>query len=173
MTLSKSSSCRLDSSTECARGKEALKRSDSAPGSTFKYPAPCSNFVAWKNNVSDGVLQPTTNRRRYMRRGSKCPSMLQVFPISKNVSSGGSGVVDSLQTSASVKKPTSSSSVLCHQQRRLSMMTALKMSLEKVTVMDPQQQQQAPTAPTQDQHNQRHLTSEERRKSTYELLSQL
>ncbi|KAL7562259.1 hypothetical protein ACA910_004064 [Epithemia clementina (nom. ined.)] len=157
----------IDKSNSDSSMKEGPRRPELSTGgsSSFKYASPSPRIISWSKNMSsssDGTLQPTTKRRRYMRRGSKCPSMLMLVPIMQNPNTG-SSTSSSNETlmSAMAVKPTTPRH---HQQRRLSMMSALKMSLERISVVD---------TPTTTPQGLRTMTPEERRKSTYELLSQI
>ena len=143
-----------------------------------------SKFPVPTKSSSDGGLQPTSKRRRYMRRGSKCPSMLLLLSARNHLSNsshdatGSSPAMMDSNMPMNLSSPSLSSSP-CKpmtttplgkptvpvrlQPRRLSMMTALKLSLERISVVD------HPTAPS----DQLRSTPELRRKSTYELLSQI
>lgn len=115
----------------------------------------------------DGDLQCSNKRRRYMRRGSKSPSMLQasfatMAPMiqayaSKECMSPKDSVVNKFLYLENEKH------LLLNQnaaQRRMSLMSALKISLEKTSIVDnsppPLNGRKA-----------------ERRLSTYQLLSQV
>ena len=119
---------------------------------------------------SDGELQAVDKRRRYMRRGSKCPSMLRAtFTISPILMQTYAAAESAAASTGgfSPRSPHQSRSVYdvkmmdvekqAEQQRRMSLMSALKMSLENTTIVD---KYQAPK-------------KAERRLSTLNLLSQV
>jgi hypothetical protein len=74
---------------------------------------------------NDSSLQSTDKRRRYMRRGSKCPTMLQ-FSIDE---------VKSSEEEVSVEK--TNTETISNKGRRLSLMSALKSNFEKSAIIDP------------------------------------
>ena len=87
---------------------------------------------------SDGELQAVDKRRRYMRRGSKCPSMLRatftINPIlmqSYAAAEAASGGGLSPRSGYDVKMAEAEKKAA---QRRMSLMSALKMSLENTTI---------------------------------------
>jgi hypothetical protein len=75
---------------------------------------------------NDSFLQSTDNRRRYQRRGSKSPAMLQ-FSSDKVES------IDKEEFSAE----KANTEFLSNQGRRLSLMEALKIKFEKSAIIEP------------------------------------
>ena len=114
---------------------------------------------------SDGELQAVDKRRRYMRRGSKCPSMLRAtfITISPILIQSYAAAEAAALGSLSPRQPGAVHDVKMVDvekqavQRRMSLMTALKISLENATIVD---KSQVPK-------------KAERRLSTYQLLSQV
>ena len=110
---------------------------------------------------TDGDLQSVNSRRRYMRRGSKCPSMFRASFIS--IDPLLDSPTDTFFSCATPKDLTfpATEKELKHRnqaQRRMSLMSALKISLEKASIVD-----HGPPTPMK----------VERRLSTYQLLSQV
>lgn len=97
---------------------------------------------------TDGDLQSVDKRRRYLRRGSKCPSMLRASFLTMSpllqghVASDPSLVGDfSLMTNYAghdLKIPGAEKQLMSRGsvQRRMSLMTALKSSLENASIVD-------------------------------------
>lgn len=103
--------------------KESLRRAVCF-SQCAKYTAP-SKQSEKSNNVEKG-LQADNKGRRYMRRGSKCPSMLILSFKEKNHREEAAEAVPSITALASMEL----------KQRRLSLMSALKTSLEKATLIE-------------------------------------
>ena len=77
----------------------------------------------------DCCLQSTSTKRRYMRRGSKCPSMI-LKAMQKEIFEHGVIFNEHKQLNDG-------------QQRRLSLMTALKVSLERVSILEKMPEEEA------------------------------
>lgn len=142
----------------------------SAPSSSSGTKKPLSMS---KRCTSDGGLQASGNRRRYMRRGSKSSSMLMMLAQHKLPElSAEMSLVDSAKNMTHMMEPPSASQDHAphqhpqhpqQQQRRVSLIGALRLSLEKTSLVD-----NKVIHPDYSM-----MTPEERRKSTYELLSQI
>lgn len=96
---------------------------------------------------AESGLQSSDTRRRYMRRGSKSPSM---FKLQK------------LNISELEKEWLSSCKEEEEQPRRLSLMSALKLNLEKASIIDTKVVQKV-----------RRMSLEQQRSFTYDILSQV
>jgi hypothetical protein len=169
MTISKSSLSSSTSSKGRSKERTAAKRAVSFCDSVKKYgyesTPPTSNQPQQPHNTkSDGDLQASDKRRRYKRRGSKCPSMLLL---------SGMNLKRLLETETLSSSPESSkSNSSCQQmqmptpqQRRLSLVSALKMSLENATIADSPNTTTALLI--------RRMSPHERRMTAYKLLSQV
>ena len=107
---------------------------------------------------SDGDLQALNKRRRYMRRGSKSPAMLQASFVSMMPHLQRYPLIDPPPNSRDVMmQGTDKQGLTDRAQRRMSLMSALKLTLENTTITD--------NAPVP--------MKVERRLSTYQLLSQV
>ena len=106
---------------------------------------------------TDGDLQALNKRRRYMRRGSKSPAMLQASFVSMMPHLQVYPLVDPSPDSRDVTMQGTEKCLMDRAQRRMSLMSALKLSLENTTIVD--------NAPLP--------MKAERRLSTYQLLSQV
>jgi hypothetical protein len=117
--------------------KNLKRRSSDSFGSFVKFETPsiCAK------PLNDSSLQSTDKKRRYMRRGSKSPSMLTL-----------SFKLECLDSDFS---ETKENIALSPQRRRLSLMSALKLSFEQTMI-----------APDNGESSMSSL-------STYELLSQV
>lgn len=124
-------------SSSSSSAKVSPKRAVSFCG--LKYEAPKKQQAP-----SDKLLQCVDKRRRYMRRGSRSPSMLKFC-----------AKIDYLEEECNekIQQP------MTPQQRRMSLMSALKLSLEQ-TAIDPKK-------------SKLHSIGEEKTFSTFELLSQV
>jgi hypothetical protein len=171
MTVSKSSI----SSTSKDRTKETAKRAVSFSDSV-KYGYETSKPKPLCITQSDGDLQASDKRRRYKRRGSKCPSMLMRSGMSlKSLSPDATMMMSkspSLSSPSSSKDTTSAAACSFQrqqrqmptpQERRLSLMSALKLSLENATIVDGAKKALQI----------RKMSPQERRMTTYKLLSQV
>mmetsp|Transcript_215 Transcript_215/g.388 ORF Transcript_215/g.388 Transcript_215/m.388 type:complete len:149 (+) Transcript_215:91-537(+) len=106
---------------------------------------------------TDGDLQALNKRRRYMRRGSKSPAMLQASFVSMMPHLQHYPVLDPTSTSRDVIMQVADKRLIDRAQRRMSLMSALKLTLENTTIAD----------------NAAVPKKAERRLSTYQLLSQV
>jgi len=98
--------------------KPTAKRAASCK-KTVKFDVPIKKMP--QHDAShDGALQSTEKRRRYMRRGSKTPSMLMLASL--KIDFEDENIVTTKTDYGSQK------------QRRLSLMSALKMSLEETAI---------------------------------------
>lgn len=158
--------------------REQRKQSTSTKTSLKRAVSFCPNVKAdapySKRPKCDGDLQAADKRRRYMRRGSKSPSMLRASfatmgPIlqscaaSKECSSPRDQIMAYSPIANGIPYLDHDKHRL-HQnaaQRRMSLMSALKLSLEKTAIVD--NNGQPPF----------HGRKAERRLSTYQLLSQV
>ena len=113
MTLSKPPTQSCSSLKVAKTGCRATK----SPKVQFSLPSATPAMTAF-----DCCLQSTITKRRYMRRGSKCPSMI-LKAMQKEI-------FDHSVIFTEQKQPNDSN------QRRLSLMTALKVSLEQVSILD-------------------------------------
>jgi hypothetical protein len=113
---------------------KATSASNSSKSITKRIPSKAVSFSkACKYSFSpkaickqnDSFIQSTDKRRRYMRRGSKCPSMLQ-FSCDK---------IECIEKEISVEK--TSSKFISNEGRRLSLMSTLKVNFEKSAIIDP------------------------------------
>uniref|UniRef100_A0A6U2YCM5 Uncharacterized protein n=1 Tax=Entomoneis paludosa TaxID=265537 RepID=A0A6U2YCM5_9STRA len=146
----------------------AAKRSSSLSGS-FKFAAPSTSKAPFQKYNADQGLQSIDTRRKYMRRGSRCPSMLMLFS-GKNIqelASSKKASTDSYNENVEMVGAASAPPSQSHQQeqqqrRRMSLMSALKYSLEQTSIVD-----------SNTVHDYSIMSTDERRKSTYELLSQI
>ena len=127
----------MTTSKRSKAGKGAPKRAVSfCP--TVKPEAPSRG----KPNV-DKALQSVNKKRRYMRRGSKCPSMLRasfskITPLLKGCAADVHCTSDfSLLPNPAFHFQEKNFRNLSRAQRRLSVMTALKISLENTSIVDP------------------------------------
>jgi len=100
---------------------------------------------------NDSCLQCTDKRRKYMRRGSKAPSMLKVSAED----------LESIATEFAVDK-TNDQFLSANKTRRLSLMSALKINFENSAIIEPK------VASTI-----RRMSIEQQRNYTYELLSKV
>ena len=88
-----------------------------------KYHFPC------QVNMTDEILQSTDNRRRYQRRGSKTPAMLQLSKTDL-------AHIQDFQPSLPDKQiDCASTTTAAH--RRMSLMTALRQNLEGSCILEP------------------------------------
>eukprot|EP00523_Entomoneis_sp_CCMP467_P005129 CAMPEP_0168745360 /NCGR_PEP_ID=MMETSP0724-20121128/14572_1 /TAXON_ID=265536 /ORGANISM="Amphiprora sp., Strain CCMP467" /LENGTH=183 /DNA_ID=CAMNT_0008793059 /DNA_START=29 /DNA_END=580 /DNA_ORIENTATION=+ len=151
--------------------------------STFKFSAPSStrNKSRVPKCNPDQGLQANNTQRRYLRRGSKCPSMFMLLSAKNMRELASTNLVD---TTTSVDASVDASVTAHHhqRQRRMSLMTALKFSFEKTTIGDNNNSTSSPTSSTDGTSTTNPpslqdcpmLNVEEHgRKSTYELLSQI
>lgn len=146
-----------------ARGSHSVKFDTPGGGRrTGSAPSPC-----------DSGLQSIDKRRRYMRRGSKSPSMflLDAQQIKNLAAAEKEDLVDRVPvpffTAESIvtgTSPTCSSSSYgrSHKERRMSLMTALKVNLERAAIVEPKVSQQI-----------RRMSIEQKRSFTFELLSKV
>lgn len=129
--------------------KAVPKRAVSFSPNAKQAPSRSSNNL--KVN-GDGDLQAVNQRRRYLRRGSKSPSMLRAsFASMTPHLQDPSSFKDDLIVQGTERR------LMERAQRRMSLMSALKLSLENTTIVD--------NAPVP--------VKAERRLSTYQLLSQV
>jgi hypothetical protein len=73
---------------------------------------------------SDSCLQSTDKRRNYMRRGSKTPAMLKLSIED----------LESFEEAVSVEK---ASTHFVSKERRMSLMSVLKINFEKASIIEP------------------------------------
>jgi hypothetical protein len=128
----------------------ALSQKDNAQrsftfGRSIKFASPSRKFSG-----SDNALQATNPRRRYMRRGSKCPAML-------------------FMTAAQLYQLEDVGRI--HKERRLSLMSALRSTLESTSLMDNLDNTDVLAA--SQTHHLEQLTPDEKRQYTYHLLSEI
>ena len=110
MTLSKASG-----NKSAIRSKESPKRAVSfCPSCKFDAPSKL-------HRSTDNELQSSDNRRRYMRRGSKSPSMLKILSSS--------------ELENEIKGNSTDDCGL--PQRRLSLVSSLRLQLEKSVCLEP------------------------------------
>jgi hypothetical protein len=110
-----------------------------------KYSFPAQAGCSMHNDV---FLQSTDKRRKYMRRGSKSPAMLQFA----------SGQVESIEEEASVEK--TNTDYMSNPGRRLSLMSALQMNFEKSANIDSYVASKIPR-----------MSMDQQRRSAHELIS--
>ncbi|GKY94744.1 hypothetical protein MPSEU_000439800 [Mayamaea pseudoterrestris] len=94
---------------------------------TVKFAADTTCATAHKVTACDRCLQSTGNKRRYMRRGSKSASMI-IRAMQKEIVSNQRVLVS--------PEPPLKEIGSDGQVRRLSLMSALKVSLDQVTIDD-------------------------------------
>lgn len=141
MTLAK---LEFSSSAKHISLKDSSKRVVSF-GKSVKFEAPNKPE---SSGSADASLQSIDKRRRYMRRGSKCPSMLLMSHDQ----------IQKLESECEVEKVTFAS----NKERRLSLMSALRINLERAAIVDPNVASQI-----------RSMSPDEKRNFTFELLSKV
>jgi hypothetical protein len=180
MTLATKNSSLTNSSvgsscSRCRPAKDVPKKRAVSFLEPVKFHAPRPQEETDFNPDADrDHLQATNKRRRYMRRGSKCPSMLLGMASFKSL------MQDAMSEDADINNHETTAKTMLHQHatstfkaqlqqaRRLSLMSALKVSLESsCSVAASSQSAGTASSPLRATI----LPPPERRMSTFQLLS--